>query len=143
LCGVDKQRGVNPCIVWNDETGTVIVKGDFWISGQDRAATTEELKFGWYDGNVIGLQILTADKKYLTLQSVEAIHPFTVCEVLANLAGFVGKNIAVLGLLNQVDHTQGLVQRRCGKTPGDGKLSLINSLKNAPSTESSGFLRLN
>ena len=69
VCGVDMVKGVNPCTVWNDRSGAVIVSDDFWISGQDRAATAGELRFGWYDGAVIGLQVVTADQKHLTLQS--------------------------------------------------------------------------
>ncbi|HLK64256.1 MAG TPA: hypothetical protein VKU19_12500 [Bryobacteraceae bacterium] len=142
FCGVDMERGVNPCTVWNDETGSVIVSGDFWISGQDRAATADELRFGWYDGSVIGLQIVTPEKRYLTLQSVKAIRPFTVCEVVANLAVFSGKEIAVLGRLDKRDREQELVQGGCGEKSATGRVALVDSLKDAPITPS-GFLRLN
>ena len=50
LCGVDQKRGVNPCTLWNDATGDVMLQDDFWVSGEDRAATLEE----YYGRNVAG-----------------------------------------------------------------------------------------
>jgi hypothetical protein len=111
-CGIDKDRGVNPCTVWNDYTGEVIVS-DFWISGEDRAAMPNELKFGWYDGIVIGLDIVTAKKRYLTLERVAAFHPITVCELLTDLDTFDGKAVAVLGRLDVTNDSKTLGQQSC------------------------------
>lgn len=123
LCVVDKEKRVNPCTVWNEETGSVIVSGDFWVSGQDRAAIAEELKYGWYDGHVIGLQVLTSEKRYMTLERVEGIRPLTLCEVLAKLGSFQGKAVAVLGRLDVTNEGKTLRQLGC-QNAGGGDSSL-------------------
>jgi hypothetical protein len=128
-CTVDQARNINPCTIWNDETGSVILSEDFWVGGEDRAATSEELEYGWYDGLVIGLRVLTAEKKYLTLERVAGLKPITVCELLEDPMGFRDKPVAVLGRLDTTNAGKSLTERDCqaGSGVGSSVVRIIES----------------
>ena len=120
LCTVDSGRNVNPCTIWNEETGQKILSEDFWVSGEDRAATAAELKYAWYDGLVIGMHVLTAEKKYLALERVSGLKPMTVCELIANVSEFENGPVAVIGRLDVTNEGKLLSQKGCQVTlPGE------------------------
>jgi hypothetical protein len=54
-CDVDTQRNVNRCLVYNDYTGDVAGGGFFQLSGLNRAARKDELKYRFFDGDRIYL----------------------------------------------------------------------------------------
>jgi len=120
LCTVDEPRNVNPCKVWNDETGQIIANEDFWVSGEDRAANSAELKYGWYDGERIGLQIVTSEGRYLALERASGLKPITLCELLTSVTDFEDTPVAVMGRLEIANNGELLSQRGCrANSPAD------------------------
>ncbi len=120
---------MNACSIWNDQTGAIVVQDQFWVSGQDRAATRQELSFAAWDGELILLQTLTPDGKYLALERATGLHPLTVCEVLAQLPNIAGKVVAVLGRLDTTNEGKTLVQKGCGQTT-DHRISELRVIDN-------------
>src|ERR1700722_18165443 len=49
LCGVDRDRNVNLCKVWNDYTGEIVERGCYRLVKEVRAATERELTYRWAD----------------------------------------------------------------------------------------------
>jgi hypothetical protein len=145
LCTVDQARNVNPCTVWNEETGEVMANGDFWVSGQDRAATSDELKYRWYDGRVIGMQVLTVQKRYLTLERAPGLRPVTVCDLVAQIDAFQNEEVAVLGRLDVTNGQKVLIQRGCpsGSSTGNIQISTVRVVEIGGPDPPKGQLYLN
>jgi hypothetical protein len=129
-CGVDQKKGVNPCTIWNEETGEIVVQDDFWVFGEDRAATAEELAFNYWDGERIGLQNITGEGRYLTLERAGGLRPLTVCEVLADLPKFDGTMVAVLGRLDTTDRGKSLLQKGCSDGGGANQVAQFQVVDN-------------
>jgi hypothetical protein len=56
-CDVDTAHDVNRCLVYNDATGDVAGGGFFRLSGANRAARLDELRFQFFDGDNIVLSV--------------------------------------------------------------------------------------
>jgi hypothetical protein len=67
-CDIDTTHNVNRCLVYNDATGDVAGGGFFRLSGPNRAARLDELRFQFFDGDHIALSAGT-------LISVQPIRP--------------------------------------------------------------------
>jgi hypothetical protein len=66
-CYYNKLTGFDECTTYNDWTGDAIVSGSFVLDGQSRGATPPELRYSWFDGERIGLDMHTPDGKTATL----------------------------------------------------------------------------
>ncbi len=51
LCAVDAAHNVNPCNVWNDQTGQLVESGNYQLRDEGRAATKSELRISFPDFN--------------------------------------------------------------------------------------------
>lgn len=53
-CGIDLAQNVNPCSVWNDNTGALVESGDYKLVKEQRAANQAELQitFPDFDGQI-------------------------------------------------------------------------------------------
>ena len=56
-CHNDRALNYNDCTIYNDSTGAVWATGHYIIKGQDRAASASELKYSFFDGHELYLDL--------------------------------------------------------------------------------------
>ena len=66
-CHDVKTLNYDDCTIYNDWTGAVKATGHFTLKGQNRAATSTELKYSVFDGNEIYLDLPPVDGRIPSL----------------------------------------------------------------------------
>ncbi len=66
-CHYNKAPDYDDCTIYNDWTGDVEASGHFALKGQNRAAKPSELRYTFFDGQAIYLDLPAADRRIPSL----------------------------------------------------------------------------
>ena len=66
-CHYNKPLDYDDCTLYNDWTGDIVASGHFILKGQNRGANATELKYSFFDGQAIYLNLPTVDGRIPSL----------------------------------------------------------------------------